>query len=78
LSYRFPVPHFGTLTVGGEGRLDLRALQETLYDTADHGPSLSIDRRDKSLGVFVQDEWDLTRAWKLDENTALIRCCHDI
>jgi iron complex outermembrane receptor protein len=54
LSYRFPVPHFGTITVGGEGRFDLRALQqETLYDTADHGPSLRIDKLDKSLGVFV-------------------------
>jgi outer membrane receptor protein involved in Fe transport len=65
-SYRFPVPHFGSLTVGGEGRVDLRALQQTIYDKADQGPSLSIDKRDKSLGVFVQDEWDLTRAWKLD------------
>jgi iron complex outermembrane receptor protein len=66
VSYRFPVPHFGSLTVGGEGRVDLRALQQTIYDKADQGPSLSIDKRDKYLGVFVQDEWDLTRTWKLD------------
>jgi outer membrane receptor protein involved in Fe transport len=66
LSYRFPVPHFGSLTVGGDGRFDLRALQQTIYDKEDDGRSLLIDKRDKSLGVFVQDEWDLTRAWKLD------------
>lgn len=66
LSYRFPVPHFGSLTVGGEGRFDLRALQRTVYDKADQGPSLSIDKRDKSFGIFAQDEWDLTRTWKLD------------
>jgi len=71
LSYRFPVPHFGSLTVGGEGRVDLGALQQTIYDRADQGPSLSIDRRDKSLGVFVQDEWALTRTWTLDLGTRL-------
>jgi outer membrane receptor for ferrienterochelin and colicins len=71
LSYRFPVPHFGSLTVGGEGRMDLRNLQQTEYDRADQGPSLRIDKRDKSLGVFVQDEWNLTRAWKLDLGTRL-------
>ena len=66
LSYRFPVPHFGSLTVGGEGRFDLRALQKAVYDQADQGPSLSIDKRDQYFGVLAQDEWDLTRAWKLD------------
>ncbi|MBZ5591205.1 MAG: TonB-dependent receptor [Acidobacteriia bacterium] len=66
LSYRFSVPHFGSLTVGGEGRFDLRTLQKAVYDQADQGPSLSIDKRDRYLGIFAQDEWDLTRAWKLD------------
>lgn len=76
LSYRFPVPHVGSLTVGAEGRLDLRALQKDVDVEPQYKQFLSVDKRDKSFAVFVQDEWDLTRTWKLDLGVRLDRSAY--
>ena len=73
LSYRFPVPRFGWLTVGAEGRLDLRALQQDIDVKPQDKQFLSVDKRDKSFAIFAQDEWDLTRTWKLNLGVRLDR-----
>ena len=66
LTYRLDVRRLGTLTAGLEGQVDLRALQSS----SDVSPApiefVNIDRRDKTLGLFVQDERQLSQHWKLD------------
>ncbi len=66
VSYRTPVPHFGTLTVGAETQFDLRALQRVIDVQPVYQQFLSIDKRDKHVAFFAQEEWELTRKWKLD------------
>jgi outer membrane receptor protein involved in Fe transport len=66
VSYRTPVPHFGTLTVGAETQFDLRALQRVIDVQPVYQQFLSIDKRDRYVAFFAQEEWELTRKWKLD------------
>jgi outer membrane receptor protein involved in Fe transport len=66
VSYRTPVPHFGELTVGVETQFDLRALQRVIDVKPVYQQFLSIDRRDRYIAFFAQEEWELTRKWKLD------------
>ena len=48
LSYRFPVPHFGSLTVGAEGQFDLRALQQDI-DVKPHVSAISQYRQTRQV-----------------------------
>ncbi len=64
LTYRFDVARIGTLTAGVEGKIDLRTFQgsEDVAPTAVE--YVHIDSRDKTFGVFLQDEKQLSRHWK--------------
>ena len=66
LSYRFDASRLGALTAGLEGTLDLRAYQ----GSADVEPVpmvfVNIDKRDKTLAFFMQDEKKLSPHWSLD------------
>jgi len=66
LTYRFPVPHFGSLTVGTSARFDLRARMENFDVQPVYRQYLDVNQRDQQFAVFAQDEWDLTRKWKLN------------
>ncbi len=73
VTYRFDVARIGTLTAGLEGKVDLRALQtsEDVMPTAIQ--YVDINRRDRTFGVFLQDERQLSRHWKLDLGIRLDR-----
>jgi outer membrane receptor for ferrienterochelin and colicins len=66
LTYRFDLPHFGTLTAGAEGKVDLRTYQASMDVSPVPIQFVNIDRRDKSLALFAQDELKLSPRWKLD------------
>ena len=66
LSYRFDVSHIGTLTVGAEGTVDLRAYQGSQDVEPVPRVLVNIDKRDKTLAFFVQDEKQLSRHWSLN------------
>ena len=66
ITYRFPVSHFGSLTVGTSARFDVRALIENFDVQPVYQQYIDLDKRDKEFAVFAQDEWDLTRKWKLN------------
>jgi outer membrane receptor for ferrienterochelin and colicins len=66
LTYRFDTAHFGTLTAGAEGKLDLRNIQSSQDVTPVPLEIANIDRRDKSFALFAQDERKLSNHWKLD------------
>src|SRR5579862_740930 len=66
LTYRFDVPHFGTLTAGMEAKFDL----QTRIRDFDVSPTpvtfQNIDPTDKSLAMFAQDERRISEHWKLN------------
>jgi iron complex outermembrane receptor protein len=66
ITYRFPVRHFGSFTVGTSARFDIRALMQNFDVQPLYRQYLNFDKRDKQFAVFAQDEWDLTRKWKLN------------
>jgi iron complex outermembrane receptor protein len=66
LTYRFDVGRFGTLTAGAETKVDLRVLQSSRDVSPAPYEFVNINRRDKSLAVFAQDELTLSPLWKLD------------
>lgn len=63
LTYDVPLGHVGPLTVGASGSWELRNLQYNL----DAGGVVQdrISRPDRGLGLFAQQEWDVSRRWKL-------------
>ncbi len=61
-SYALPVPRVGTLTVGAQGFWEVRNLQ---YNLIEGVPQDRISRPDRGLAVFAQQEWELSRRWKL-------------
>ena len=65
-TYRFPDSKVGHLTLGGEVRVDLRALQSAFDVAPQKSQLLSVDRRDRFAGVFAQQEWELGRHWELN------------
>ena len=66
LTYRFDVSHLGTLTVGSEAKFDLRNIQRD-YDVSPAPLAIAnIDRRDKYVALFAQDERRLSDRWTLD------------
>jgi outer membrane receptor for ferrienterochelin and colicins len=66
LSYRFDVSHLGTLTVGAQSEIDLRSYQGSKDVAPVPMVFVNIDKRDKTLAFFVQDEKRLSPHWSLD------------
>ncbi|HXP87886.1 MAG TPA: TonB-dependent receptor [Bryobacteraceae bacterium] len=66
VTYRLRPSLAGDITVGVEGKVDLRNLQTD----GDVSPApiqyLSTSNRDRSLALFAQDEKQLSQRWKLD------------
>ena len=60
VSYGFGVPRLGTLTFGGEVNADIRALQRNFDVQPEFFEYSSTDTPDRSYGVFVQQELNLT------------------
>lgn len=66
LSYRFDISHLGTLTVGTQSEIDLRAYQGSQDVEPVPMVFVNIDKRDKTLAFFLQDEKRLSPHWSLD------------
>jgi len=66
LSYRFDAPQLGTLTVGVQSEIDLRAYQGSKDVEPVPMVFVNIDKRDKTLAFFLQDEKRLSPHWSLD------------
>lgn len=66
LTYRLPDSSTGHLTIGTDVRFELRNLQN-VFDVAP-APSqiLWINRPDRYVGTFAQQEWTLGSRWELD------------
>ncbi len=56
----------GLVTVGAEGRVDLRTLQNVFEVQPARTLLLNVNKQDRYAGVFLQQEWSLGRRWKLD------------
>ena len=65
LTYRFPVPVFGTLTLGSDVQWDLRAQINAYYVSPAYVPVAQVNRPDRSLAVFFQDERKFAQRWTL-------------
>jgi outer membrane receptor for ferrienterochelin and colicins len=66
VTYRIPDFSSGYLTLGGNFKIDLRALQN-VYDVQPRkNPVLWIDRTDRYAGIFAQQEWSLGRCWEFN------------
>ena len=66
LTYRLRPSFAGDITLGVEGRIDIRALLSN-YDVSPAPVQyLSADHRDRSLAFIFQDEKKLSQRWKLD------------
>ena len=66
LTYRFDLARLGSVTAGTEAKVDLRNLQSD-YDVSPMPLQImNIDRRDRSIALFAQDELKLSGRWKLD------------
>jgi iron complex outermembrane receptor protein len=66
LTYRRPVVFLGDVTVGVDGKIDLRNLQES-YDVSPVPIQyLRTSNPNRSLGLIFQDEKKLPAGWKLD------------
>ena len=66
LTYRFDVGRFGALTAGAATKIDLKVLQSSRDVSPEPYEFVYINRRDKSLALFAQDELTLSPRWKLD------------
>ena len=66
LSYRFDVSHLGTLTAGAQSEIDLRAYQGSKDVEPVPMVFVNIDKRDRTLAFFLQDEKRLSPHWSLD------------
>ena len=66
LSYRLDASHLGTLTVGAQSEVDLRAYQGSKDVAPVPMVFVNINRRDKTLAFFVQDEKKLSPHWSLN------------
>ena len=66
LGYRFHASRLGTVTVGAEGTIDLRAYQGSQDVQPAPMVFVNIDKRDRTLAFFVQDEKALSAHWSLN------------
>jgi len=66
LTYRFELPHLGTLTAGVEAQIDVRTVQSSKDVSPVAVELVHIDRGDKMYGLFLQDERSLSKNLRLD------------
>ena len=66
VSYRFDVSRLGTFTAGAEGTIDLRAYQGSVDVAPAPMVFVNIDKRDRTLAFFLQDEKQLSTHWSLN------------
>jgi iron complex outermembrane receptor protein len=66
--YEAPVRGLGLLTMGVSTFADLRCRQ---YNVLDHATDEIIDRPDLGFALFAQQEWSLTRRWKIHAGVRL-------
>jgi outer membrane receptor for ferrienterochelin and colicins len=66
VTYRFPFLGPGSLTVGAEGKVDLRTMQNVYDIQPVKLERLNVNQRDKYAGLFAQQEWAFGSRWKLD------------
>ncbi len=65
ITYSYPVPKVGLLTVGIGGKVELQNLMENADYSPDQAVNLRVSDPDRTLAPFVQQEWDLPRNWTL-------------
>jgi outer membrane receptor for ferrienterochelin and colicins len=66
VTWRFPFLGPGAMTVGAEGKVDLRTMQNVFDTQPVSWERLNVDQRDKYLGLFLQQEWAFGSRWKLN------------
>jgi outer membrane receptor for ferrienterochelin and colicins len=66
LTYRVPVAFAGDLTVGVEGKFDVRNIMESFDVSPVPTLYLRTSNPNRSLGLIFQDEKRLSQKWKLD------------
>jgi outer membrane receptor for ferrienterochelin and colicins len=66
ITYRLPDSNTGHLTVGADFQIDLRALQNVFDVQPQQQQILWINRPDRYVGFFAQQEWSLGRHWELN------------
>jgi len=66
LTYRLPDSKSGHLTIGSEVRVDLRASQNVADVWPVKNQILYINRPDRYLAMFAQQEWSLGQHWELN------------
>jgi iron complex outermembrane receptor protein len=71
LTYRVPAGVWGTLTAGARTSVDLRNLQYDREVWPQAATLFSISKPQGGIGVFVQDEKQLSRRWDLDVGVRL-------
>ena len=64
LTYRFPVPKLGDLTLGTQFDFELRNLQEGIQAAPEYSVFTQINQPDRSYALFAQQEWNLSPRWK--------------
>jgi outer membrane receptor for ferrienterochelin and colicin len=52
--------------VGTSAKFDLRALMQNYDVQPVYQQFLNVNKPDRQFAVFAQDEWDLSRKWKLN------------
>lgn len=65
-TYRRPDLKTGHLTLGGEVRIDLRALQNALDVQPERYQYLWVNQLDRYAAVFAQQEWEFGRHWEVN------------
>ncbi|HLK17630.1 MAG TPA: TonB-dependent receptor [Bryobacteraceae bacterium] len=63
LTYRFRAPLIGFLTLGGQADWDLRAHLDSYYLAPIYQAIPAVNSRDRTAGLFFQDERSLGRHW---------------
>jgi outer membrane receptor for ferrienterochelin and colicins len=66
LTYRVPVVFVGDVTVGVEGKFDVRNVMESFDVSPVPVQYLRTSNPNRSLGLILQDEKRLSQRWKLD------------
>jgi outer membrane receptor protein involved in Fe transport len=52
--------------MGTSAKFDLRTLMQNFDIQPEYQQYLNVNKPDKQFAIFAQDEWDLTRKWKLN------------
>lgn len=64
LTYRFQVNRQATLTLGAQADFELRNLQEGYQASPEYALLADINKPDRKVAVFAQQEWTLSARWK--------------